>query len=128
MHEVEMLRQRSWLHKFRCALRGAKRGVRGESNFFVHFFAAAGVILAAIVLGVDLVEWCLLTLCIASVLAAEMFNCAIEHLAKAVTEEQNPHVGNALDISSAAVLITAIGASVVGCIIFWHRLSQLLNW
>src|SRR5947208_2743440 len=100
---METVYERSWRHKLRCALRGAKRGVRGESNFFVHLFMAAAVVAAAIVLGADLVDWCLLVLCIATVLAAEMFNCALEHLAKAVTQEHNPHIGNALDIGSAAV-------------------------
>src|SRR5207249_11700618 len=42
---------RSWRSKFRDALRGVKLGIRGHSSFFVHFFFAALVIAAAIVLG-----------------------------------------------------------------------------
>jgi len=128
MQRSEGFRQRSWLYKFRCALRGAKRGIRGESNFFVHFFAAAGVVAAGIILRVDRTEWCLLILCITAVLVAEMFNCALEHLAQAITQEHDIHVGDALDIGSASVLLTAIGASIVGTIVFLHRLSVMLNW
>ena len=67
------LPQRSWAKKFADAFRGLKQGVRGQSSFFVHFFLAAVVLVAAAVLRVERVEWCLLVLCIAGVLAAEMF-------------------------------------------------------
>ena len=70
-------------------------------------------------------EWCLLLLCITIVLAAEMFNSALESLAKAVADKPDPHVGRALNIGSAAVLIAAIGAATVGAIIFGNWLMKL---
>lgn len=119
---------RSWRAKFADAFRGVKLGVRGQSSFFVHFFIAAAVVAAAVTMNCSLVEWCLLVLCITAVLVAEMFNSAIEALAKAITGEFDRQVGAALDIGSAAVLLTAIGASIVGGIIFGNRLGQLLTW
>jgi len=110
--------ERSWSVKFGDAFRGIKLGIRGQSSFFVHFFVAAAVVAAGVVLGVDLVEWCLLLLCITGVLTAEMFNSALEHLARAVDRSENRHLGSALDIGSAAVLTASIGASLVGAIIF----------
>jgi diacylglycerol kinase len=120
--------KRSWACKFRDAFRGVKEGVHGQSSFLAHFFVAAAVIAAGIVLGVSLVEWCLLVLCIAGVLTAEMLNSALESMAKAVTGEVDPHLGNSLDIGSAAVLTASIGASIVGAIIFGHRAGMLLGW
>ncbi len=120
--------ERSWAEKFRDAFRGVKAGVRGQSSFFVHFFAAAAVIVAGIVLSVNLIEWCLLLLCIAGVLTTEMLNSALESMAKAITGESDPHLGNSLDIGSAAVLTASLGASLVGAIIFGHRLAILLGW
>jgi diacylglycerol kinase len=70
----------------------------------------------------------LLVLCIAGVLVAEMFNSALELMAKAITSEENPYLGNSLDIGSAAVLVASIGAAVVGAIVFGHRLGVLLGW
>src|SRR5690606_38359754 len=96
--------------KFRFALRGLRRGFRSESNFFVHLFMAAMVVLTAWVLGCRLEEWCLLTLCIATVLAVEMLNTSIEHLVKAITDKRNPFVADALDMASAGVLLTSLGA------------------
>lgn len=124
----ESYQKRSLIRRFGSAFRGWRRGVRAESNFFVHLFVAALVVAAGLVLGVSWLEWCLLALCIASVLAAEMFNTALEHLAKAVTREHDEMIRDALDISSAAVLLTAIGAAVVGLTVLAHHLAQQLGW
>jgi diacylglycerol kinase len=120
--------ERSWTCKFRDAFRGLKAGVRGQSTFFVHFFAAALVVAAAAVLGMDLSEWCLLLLCIAGVTTAEMFNSSLESMAKAITDQNDPHIGNSLDIAAAAVLVASIGASLVGAILFARRLGVILAW
>ncbi len=114
---------RSWADRFRDAFRGLGAGVRGQRTFLVHFLVAAAVIVAAAVLRVDLREWCLLLLCITVVLVAEMFNSGLESMAKAITGENDPHLGNSLDIAAAAVLTAAVGAAVVGAIIFINRLG-----
>lgn len=114
--------------KFRDAFRGMKAGVRGQSSFFVHFFMTAAVIAAAVALRVDLVEWCILLVCIALVLTAEMFNSALESMAKAITGESDPHLENSLDIGGGAVLTASIGAAIVGGIIFVNRLGMMLGW
>jgi len=120
--------QRGWTEKFRDAFRGVKAGIRGQSSFVVHCLAAMAVVAAAAALKIDTpAEWCLLLLCIATVLTAEMFNSALESLAKAITDQWNPHLETALNVSSAAVLIAAMGASVVGTLIFVNRLGMLLS-
>ena len=109
---------RPWKRKFADAFRGLREGVRGESSFVVHFVIAAVVLAAAAALRMDTLQWCILLLCIAGVLGAEMFNSALESMAKAITHEQNPHVGGALDISSGAVLFASVGAVIIGAVIF----------
>lgn len=120
--------ERSWACKFGDAFRGIKAGVRGQSSFFVHFFVAAVVVVAGAMLQVDAYEWCFLLLCIAGVITAEMFNSALESMAKAITREHDYHLGLSLNIASGAVLIASIAASIVGTIIFLHRLGILLRW
>ena len=71
--------QRTWYQKFRCAFRGLRVGVRGQSSFAVHFAAAGLAVLLAALLRVERMEWCVLMLCITIVLTAEMFNSALEH-------------------------------------------------
>ncbi len=120
--------QRTWYQKFRCAFRGLRLGVRGQSSFVVHFVMAGLVLLAAAVLRVERTEWCVLLLCITVVLAAEMFNSALEHLARAVDRSENRHLGSALDIGSAAVLTAAMGASVVGLLLLVSRATAWIGW
>lgn len=91
--------------------------MRKQNSFYVHIPAAIVACLLAAWLEVSLAEWLVIVLCITMVLAAELFNSAIEHLARAVTHEVNPEVRNALDIASGAVLTASIGASMVGVMV-----------
>ena len=120
--------QHTLASKFGWALRGVGWAVRSQSNFVIHLAAAVAVVVLGILLRVTLVEWCVLVICIAVVLAAETFNTAIEHLARAITHEHNEEIRNALDTAGGAVLLVATGATIVGGIIFVNRLGLLLEW
>lgn len=115
-----------WRRKFGYAFRGFATGVRGESSFYVHFTFAAAVIVAGAAFRVASAEWCALVVAITGVLAAEMFNSSLERLAKAVTRERDENIQAALDIGSAAVLVAAGGAVIVGVIVFGPRLVGLI--
>lgn len=128
MEQEPRSHDRSWAQKFRNAFRGTKRGVRGESSFFVHFFVAAAVATTAVALEASLAEWYLLIGCVAAVLTVEMLNTAIECMAKAVDDKFNAHLRDALDIGSAAVLFASIGAAIIGGLILGRRLGMNLGW
>lgn len=119
--------RRSWRAKFGEACRGVKLGVRGHSSFFVHFFCAAAVLAAAVVLRCDLVEWCLLLGCVTAVLAAELFNSAIDTVCRALDERARARARPACDIAAGAVLVAGAGAAMVGVCVFAHRLLALLS-
>ncbi len=114
--------ERSWARMFADAVRGVRVAVGEEANFRVHFVVAAAAIGLGMWVDLSLERWCLIALCIAIVLAAEMANTAIEHLARAVTREPNPEVRDALDVASAAVLVAALGAAVVGAAVLGSSL------
>jgi diacylglycerol kinase len=129
MQETGRSKYRTWPEKFRDAFRGLREGVGGQSSFLAHFPIAVAVIAAAVALKISsLTEWCLLLACITVVLCAEMFNSALESLARAITEEVDPHVARALNIGSAAVLLAAMGAAAVGAVIFVNRVGILAGW
>jgi undecaprenol kinase len=121
-------RRCSWATAFRCAARGMIWGFRSQRNFAVHLTVAVVVVAAAMLLGATVIQWCLLVLSIATVLAAELFNTAIEHLARAITREQNDDVRNALDTAGGAVLLISIGAATVGGLVFARLLGEALGW
>jgi diacylglycerol kinase len=118
--------RRPWRDKFRAALRGVKVGVRGHSSFSVHFFFAALVVVAALVLGCDKFEWCLLLGCIGLVFVAELFNSAIETLFRGLDEATRERTWPALDVAAGTVLVAAITASVIGSIVFLSKLFSRL--
>lgn len=107
-------RVRTWTRMFADAGRGLVVAVRGEINFFVHLFIAMLAGVAGGIIGMTDERWAIYILCVTVVLAAELFNTAIEHLARAVSREENPEIRNALDVASAGVLLAAIGAACVG--------------
>lgn len=119
-------RRQSWRDKFRVALRGLKLGVRGHSSFAVHFFFAALVLAAGAVLGCSLGQWCVLLGCIGFVLTAELFNSAIETLFRGLDEATRERAWPALDIAAGAVLLASLTASIVGGLVLFWQLRQLL--
>lgn len=128
MNDESHFTKRTWAQKFRDAFRGIWIGVHRQSSFRVHFLFTAAVFVCGVLFHVSLLEWCVLLLCITVVLVAEMFNSALESMGKAITDEHHYHLGNALDIGSAAVLVASAGASLVGTIIFVNRLGLTLGW
>lgn len=119
---------RTWVGKFAAAFRGVWLGVRGQRSFVVHAFFTVAVLGLALMLQVTWMEGCLLLLCAATVLAAEMFNSALETLAKAIDQNDNQHLADGLDIASAAVLVMAIGAAGVGTIVLGYRAALWLGF
>ena len=115
-----------WIAKFRYAFRGLRIGVAGQSSFVAHLPIALAVVAGAAWLDVRPAEWCVLLLCIMVVFSAELFNSALEHLAKAVSRDRREELRDALDTAAAAVLVAAMGSVVVGAIIFAPRLLPLL--
>ena len=109
--------KKSWAGKFKNAFRGVVVGIKGQNSFAVHIPVAILVIVVAAVCQVSLERMCILLLCIATVMGAELFNSSIESLAKSITDEEDAHIGRALDIASGAVLIVAAFAVIVGLII-----------
>ena len=119
--------RRPWAQKFRDALRGLKFGIRGHSSFFVHFFAAALVIAAAVGLGCTLEQWCILLVCIGFVLTTELINSALETIHRGLDPQTRERNWIALDIAAGAVLVASITSALVGVLIFGNRVLNLFG-
>ncbi len=87
--------------------------VRGEASFRTQLLAAALVVLFMLVRRPPLL-WCaLLLVLIGLVLAAELFNTALEHMLDALHPETAPWVKIAKDCAAGAVLVLSIVALAV---------------
>ena len=117
---------RTWVKKFADAFAGTWKGVRDQKSFLVHIPAAIVAIALAAAFNIDVIEWIIIVICICSVLVAELLNSALEHLAKAVTDQYNEHIKTSLNIASGAVLVSAFGSVVCGAIIFCPKIWGML--
>ena len=119
------LHPHSWKSKFGYAFRGLRRAFRTQHSFAIHLLITCVVVAAAAVLRVTTIEWGLIVAAIGMVLVAETFNTAIESLARAVHTQFHPRLRDALDIASAAVLLAAGTAVVIGICIFVPALYRV---
>lgn len=111
---------------FTHALDGVQLLIVEERNYFIHMLASIGVITAAIILKVPIVEICVLAIMIGLVLGIETLNTAIENIMDFVSLEKREEIRKIKDISAAAVLITAAVAAFVGVLIFAPKIINLL--
>lgn len=97
--------------------------LRSQQNAWIHAFATVTVIIFGIHFGLTKAEWCWIVLAAISVWTAEALNTAFEYLTDVASPEFHPLAAKAKDVAAGAVLITAIGAVLIGGLIFSSRLS-----
>ncbi len=116
---------RRTLYSFRHAGRGVAWALSSQANLRVHLVIAALVLVAALLFRFSAIEFVALVLCFAIVIAAELFNTALEVLIDYAWPERHPMIGRAKDVAAAAVLVAAVGAAVVGMILFGRHLLHI---
>lgn len=113
------------INSFKYAIQGFISSFKTERNMKIHIFAMIIVIILGIIVKLSPIEWCICTIIIALVICAELFNTAIETVVDIASPEKNEKAKLAKDISAAAVLALAIGAIVIGIIIFVPKLINI---
>ena len=114
------------LLSFKYALRGTYLLFSEQANAKIHLSVSIVVIITALILKLNTIEFCLILFCIVMVIAAEAFNSALEYLADRVEPNKDSLIEKSKDLAAAAVLIFSIGAAVVGLIIFLPKIQELL--
>lgn len=115
-------RLRSSVH----ALEGIAVMLKSQHNAWVELAATLVVTAAGWLFGVTTVEWCLLILVMMVVWVAEALNTAIEFLCDVASPDFHPLVKKSKDVAAGAVLLSVVGAAVVGAIIFLPYMLDLL--
>jgi len=108
----------STLKSFAVAFQGIWTLIRNERNFRFHLLASVTVIIAGFFFKIEKTEWLIIFLSIGLVLSVEALNTSIEYICDLVSPDYNPMVKKIKDVSAAAVLLVAIIAVIIGCIIF----------
>lgn len=107
---------------FKYALQGLRDLFQNQPNAQIHLGATALVVLAGFYFHLSRTEWVAVTLCITLVLSLEAVNTAIEHLTNLVSPDFHPLAGKAKDVAAGAVLLSAMGAVLVGAMIFLPKI------
>ncbi|HSD84618.1 MAG TPA: diacylglycerol kinase family protein [Anaerolineae bacterium] len=115
------------IRSFGYAFAGLGHGLHTQVNLRIHVAITIGVVAAGLLLQISTVEWAILVVTIMIVMAAELFNTALEALIDRVGPEYHPLSKVAKDTAAGAVLIGAIGAVIVGLLIFGPRLLALIG-
>lgn len=103
---------------FRHAFEGIFTCIRHERNMKIHCCMAILVVFGGTVLRISLREWIECLILFGLVMSLEMVNTAVESVVDLVTDEYRPLAKKAKDVAAGAVLISAIMAAIIGCIIF----------
>jgi len=110
------------LKSFVYAFNGLKVLFKEEHNARIHLVAAFCVILLGCFLELSALEWVAISLAIGAVFAAELFNSALENLTDHLAPERHANIKKVKDLAAAAVLVCAITAVAVGCLVFLPKL------
>lgn len=117
------------LLSFKYASQGFQESYK-ERNFKIHILMAIAVSVLGVLFQITTYEWIALVFAVALVLAAEMFNTAIEFLSDIIKEQHNLKYGTTKiprDVAAGAVLVLSVGAVLVGLFIFIPYFLVILN-
>ena len=115
------------IKSFIYAIAGVKHAARFERNFRIHSIATIATILFSLWLKITRVEMAIIVLTCCMVLFAEVINTAVEHTLDWLEPNHHDVVKLVNDLCAGAVLITAIGAVVVGGVIFFPYIQVLFK-
>jgi diacylglycerol kinase (ATP) len=110
----------------RFAIKGIRTMLRTQHNAWIHAAATVAVAVTGALLRLSASEWCWIVLAVMAVWTAEALNTAFEFLTDVASPSFHPLAGHAKDVAAGAVLIAAIGAVVIGLLVFGPHLESLL--
>jgi diacylglycerol kinase len=115
-----------FLSSVRCAGNGIRYAVATERNIRIQLLVFVLVIVAAFILQVHKWEWLLILAISALLFALELTNTAIERLADKVSPQYDAQIGVVKDLMAAAVLVASIFAMLIGLVIFYEPLCNII--
>jgi diacylglycerol kinase (ATP) len=118
----------SWkarLKSFKYAWEGIVSFFRLEYNAQIHLAITVLVLVLSVTLKLTKWEVIAVVFSIAFVWVAEMINTVIERCMDFISIERHPQIKLIKDIAAGAVLVAAIAAAIIGCIIFLPKLVIL---
>ena len=103
---------------FKYAAEGILFVAISQANFRVHLVSGLLVTILGLLLGITKAEWLIVIFLITFVLVLEMINTIFEVVVDHLWQEEHPRAKIIKDVAAGAVLVSSIGALIIGLIIF----------
>ena len=116
------------LKSFSYAWCGIKSMLHTEHNSRIHFAFTVAALAMGFIFKLSMMEFSVLTVVIAMVWIAELFNTCIEKLIDFVSTEKHPQIKLVKDMAAAAVMLSSISALAVGAIIFIPKIFHYVSF
>ncbi len=107
---------------FKHAGDGLLWAIRTQKNYRVHLALSIVAVILGLVLKLQADEWAIVFLLITIGLTVEAINTAIESTNNAISHEWSKEIKIAKDVSAAAMLTYALGATTVASLIYVPKL------
>ena len=124
-----MIKNRLIKHKnsFGYAIEGLVWAFSTQLNYQIHAFCSVLALVLGFFYNISSLENVIIVFLIAVGFAIETINTAIECLADAIDKNWREDIKIAKDVSAGAMLVFAIGAFVIACIIFLPKIVAYHN-
>ncbi len=121
-----------WKHRnIRESLLGALKGLKvvlaTERNARLIFLIGLIVIVFGIIFKLSPDELVILIIVTVGVFVCEVFNTLVEYILNMIQPQNDPKIKLLKDISSAAVLLSSLGAIIIGLILFFPKIISFLS-
>ncbi|KAB2643504.1 MAG: diacylglycerol kinase family protein [Verrucomicrobia bacterium] len=107
---------------FLYAFEGILFLIKTERNPVIYLVVTILVTILGFFCHLSKIEWSIIVLATTTVWMAEALNTAVELLADEISEEKRERLGRAKDVAAGGVLFVALGAVIVGALIFLPHL------
>jgi undecaprenol kinase len=121
---MSISKNQSFISRLRFACAGLAHGLRAEHSLRIQVLALGAVLVAMVAFRPEPLWWALVFLASAAVIATELLNTAIEHLADHLHPEVHPSIRIVKDCAAAAVLAASSGAVGVAAALFIHLVTR----
>ncbi|KRK49401.1 UDP kinase [Secundilactobacillus kimchicus] len=119
LRDNQVNKNKSFAQSFKHALDGLKSLVLTERNFRKHLVLAALAVLLGAVLRLSINAWLWVALAVFFVFSAEVLNTVVESIVDLlVGNRYDDAAKKAKDVAAAGVLLSALFAVLIGCLVY----------
>lgn len=121
------MKNKPFLERLGFAWNGIRTAWKTESSFRIQLVLAGGMLAFMGFLRPEPLWWALILLTMGGVLAAELFNTALEYIVDRLHPKQHPLIAKAKDCAAGAVLVlslTSLGLFLLLLLDHFHPLTR----